>query len=102
MNKVLSNFSIKDYNTFNIDVKSNKFISINSEDQLINFLTKNKGQEDIFFLGGGSNVLFSKDYNGTIVHLSLKGKEIIEESMEIPQAELEQKVAPPIESSSNN
>ena len=28
MNKVLSNFSIKDYNTFNIDVKSNKFISI--------------------------------------------------------------------------
>ena len=80
MNKVLSNFSIKDYNTFNIDVKSNKFISINTEDQLINYLTKNKGQEDIFFLGGGSNVLFSKDYNGTIVHLSLKGKEIIEES----------------------
>ena len=80
MNKVLSNFSIKDYNTFNVDVKSNKFISINTEDQLINYLTKNKGQEDIFFLGGGSNVLFSKDYNGTIVHLSLKGKEIIEES----------------------
>ena len=80
MNKVLSNFSIKDYNTFNIDVKSNKFISINTEDQLINYLTENKGQEDIFFLGGGSNVLFSKDYNGTIVHLSLKGKEIIEES----------------------
>ena len=80
MNKVLSNFSIKDYNTFNIDVKSNKFISINTEDQLINYLTKNKGQEDIFFLGGGSNVLFSKDYNGTIVHLSLRGKEIIEES----------------------
>ena len=80
MNKVLSNFSIKDYNTFNIDVKSNKFISINTEDQLINYLTQNKGQEDIFFLGGGSNVLFSKDYNGTIVHLSLKGKEIIEES----------------------
>ena len=80
MNKVLSNFSIKDYNTFNINVKSNKFISINTEDQLINYLTKNKGQEDIFFLGGGSNVLFSKDYNGTIVHLSLKGKEIIEES----------------------
>ena len=80
MYKVLSNFSIKDYNTFNIDVKSNKFISINTEDQLINYLTKNKGQEDILFLGGGSNVLFSKDYNGTIVHLSLKGKEIIEES----------------------
>ena len=80
MNKVLSNFSIKDYNTFNINVKSNKFISINTEDQLINYLTQNKGQEDIFFLGGGSNVLFSKDYNGTIVHLSLKGKEIIEES----------------------
>ena len=30
-------------------------------------------------MGGGSNVLFSKDYNGTIIHISIKGKKIIEE-----------------------
>ena len=47
---------------------------------LSNYLTQNKVQEDIFFLGGGSNVLFSKDYNGTIIHLSIRGKKIIEES----------------------
>ena len=61
MNKISSNFSLKDYNTFNIDVKSDKFISINSEDQLINFLANHNSQENIFVLGGGSNVLFSKD-----------------------------------------
>ena len=79
MNKISSNFSLKDYNTFNIDVKSDKFISINSEDQLIDFLSQHKEEENIFFLGGGSNVLFSKDYNGTIIHISIKGKKIIEE-----------------------
>ncbi|MBC8297819.1 MAG: UDP-N-acetylmuramate dehydrogenase, partial [Pelagibacterales bacterium] len=67
------------YNTFNIDVKSDKFISINSEDQIIDFLSQNKGEENIFVLGGGSNVLFSKDYKGTIVHISIKGKKIIKE-----------------------
>ena len=79
MNTILSNFSLKDYNTFNLDVKSDKFISIISEDQLINFLSQHKGEENIFFLGGGSNVLFSRDYKGTIAHISIKGKKIIEE-----------------------
>ena len=79
MNKISSNFSLKDYNTFNIDAKSDKFISINSEGELIDFLSQHKGEENIFFLGGGSNVLFSKDYNGTIIHISIKGKRIIEE-----------------------
>jgi len=79
MNEISSNFSLKEYNTFNIDVKSDKFISINSEDQIIDFLSQNKGEENIFILGGGSNVLFSKDYKGTIVHISIKGKKIIEE-----------------------
>ena len=80
MNTISSNFSLKNYNTFNIDVKSDKFISINTEDQLIDFLFKNKDEDNIFILGGGSNVLFSKDYKGTIVHISIKGKKIIEES----------------------
>ena len=79
MNEISSNFSLKEYNTFNIDVKSDKFISINSEDQIIDFLSQNKGEENIFVLGGGSNVLFSKDYKGTIVHISIKGKKIIKE-----------------------
>ncbi len=79
MNKISSNFSLKDYNTFNIDAKSDKFISINSEGELIDFLSQHKKKENIFFLGGGSNVLFSKDYNGTIIHISIKGKKIIEE-----------------------
>ena len=79
MNKISSNFSLKDYNTFNIDAKSDKFISINSEGELIDFLSQHNKKENIFFLGGGSNVLFSKDYNGTIIHISIKGKKIIEE-----------------------
>ena len=47
MNTISLNFSLKNYNTFNIDVKSDKFISINTEDQLIDFLSKNKDEDNI-------------------------------------------------------
>ncbi len=67
------NFSLKNYNSFSIDVKAKEFIEINSKKELIklNELLKN---EKILFLGGGSNVLFTKDYDGTVIYLNIKGK----------------------------
>ena len=73
------NFSLKDYNTFNIDVNAKEFIEINSKEELIglNGLLKN---EKILFLGGGSNILFTKDYDGTVIYLNLKGIKIEKEN----------------------
>ena len=52
------NFSLKNYNSFNIDVNAKEFIEINSKEELIglNGLLKN---EKILFLGGGSTVSYT-------------------------------------------
>ncbi len=72
-----SNFSLKDYNTFGIDVKAKKFISITSMEQLREVLVS---ESDIFLLSGGSNMLLTKDIDKTVVHVNLKGITILEES----------------------
>ena len=73
------NFSLKNYNSFNIDVNAKEFIEVNSKEELIglNGLLKN---EKILFLGGGSNILFTKDYDGTVIYLNLKGINIEKEN----------------------
>jgi len=63
-------FSLKNYNTFGIDVLADQFISINTIDELKEVL---KQHSNIFILGGGSNMLFTKNLNKTAVHLNILG-----------------------------
>lgn len=77
--KVLHNTSLKTYNTFGIDVKALHFISINSVQELKLVLKKNYA-EDLFLLGGGSNMLLTKDVESTVLHISLLGKKILRET----------------------
>lgn len=68
------NFSLKPYNTFGIDAKAKYFAEINSTDQLIEILRLSETRTlPILFLGGGSNILFTKDFDGLVIKLSLKG-----------------------------
>ena len=75
--------SLKPFNTFGIDVNAKYFCSIESEEQLrelmITDLFKNERR---VFLGGGSNVLFTKDFDGLIVHNSIQGIENRDETDE--------------------
>ena len=66
------NFPLKNYNSFNINVNANEFVQINSVEDLISVEKKYK-QKNKLFLGGGSNILFTKNFNGLIVHINLKG-----------------------------
>ena len=79
--KVFENFSLKAYNTFGIDVKARKFISVTSIDDLKTVL-KQTYSDQLFILGGGSNMLLTKDIDATVVHLDLKGIEITRETEE--------------------
>ncbi len=79
--KVLKNFSLKKYNTFGIDVKAKTFISVESLDDLKAVL-QNNYSEDLFILGGGSNMLLTRDIGVTVLHVGLKGKEIVQETDE--------------------
>lgn len=71
------NKSLKAYNTFGIDVKAKNFMSVASEGELKQVLRKSYASE-LFILGGGSNMLLTKDLDKTVVHINLKGKEILE------------------------
>lgn len=77
--QVAENFSLKQYNTFGVDVKARKFISVHSTDELRDVLQQAYASE-IFVLGGGSNMLLTKDIDKTVIHIGLKGIELISES----------------------
>ncbi|HET8839145.1 MAG TPA: UDP-N-acetylenolpyruvoylglucosamine reductase, partial [Flavobacteriaceae bacterium] len=66
--QVSRNKSLKTYNTFGIDVKAKNFISVSSEKALKQALRKVYASE-LFILGGGSNMLLTKDLDKTVVHI---------------------------------
>ena len=76
--KVEKNKSLRSFNTFGIDVKAAEFISVDSVATLKKVLEQYRG-EDIFILGGGSNMLLTDDINRTVVHINLKGISVVSE-----------------------
>jgi len=83
MFELKENFSLKNHNTFGLNTKTRYFVVCNSEDELIEFLNIHYKKElPLMILGGGSNVLFTKDYDGVILHPMIKGIEILRETDE--------------------
>ncbi|TDQ10254.1 UDP-N-acetylmuramate dehydrogenase [Pedobacter metabolipauper] len=71
---VQQNKSLKAYNTFGIPVDAAYFAEIFSGDDLIELLEGNLVKEQkLLVLGGGSNVLFTKDFDGLVIKLSIPG-----------------------------
>lgn len=65
--KIIENSSLLPYNTFGIDAKAKLFIEYYSIDELRQVLTEHKG-ERILHIGQGSNLLFTRDFDGVILH----------------------------------
>ena len=65
--KIERNISLLPYNTFGIDAKAKVFIEYYSLDELRQVLTEHKG-ERILHIGQGSNLLFTGDFDGVILH----------------------------------
>ncbi len=75
---ILENISLKPYNSFGIEAYAKEFVDIKSEAELIEVLKKHRNSE-LFVLGGGSNLLLTKDINALVLHLNNKGKEVLDE-----------------------
>lgn len=73
---ILENISLKSYNTFGIDAIAKHFISVKSVEELKSVLSLPEFPEK-FILGGGSNILLTKDVEALVIHLDLKGIEIV-------------------------
>ena len=76
--EILQHFSLKNYNTFGIEAFAKQFVSVHSSEELAMIL-KQYSNEKKFVLGGGSNMLLTKDIDALVIHLDIKGKKIVEE-----------------------
>lgn len=78
---LLKNHSLKNLNTFGVDVKAKLFAEVLSGEELIKILSNESlKRKKKFVLGGGSNILFTKDFEGIIIKISIPGKKVIEEN----------------------
>lgn len=66
------NISLKPYNSFAIDVQARHFVEITEEGEIPIIHAQLEG-EDYLVLGGGSNILFTENYPGTIVKIAIPG-----------------------------
>ncbi|MDB9990449.1 UDP-N-acetylmuramate dehydrogenase [Flavobacteriales bacterium] len=76
--KIIENYPLLNLNTFGLDIKAKYFTSINTVNELIEIKKTNKFKDlELLVLGGGSNILFTKDFDGLVILNNIKGKEII-------------------------
>jgi UDP-N-acetylmuramate dehydrogenase len=77
--QISHNISLKPYNTFGIDANAKHFVSVSSIDELIKVLELPE-YPDKLILGGGSNMLLTKDQDALVVHINIKGISIVSET----------------------
>ncbi|MEN8137749.1 MAG: UDP-N-acetylmuramate dehydrogenase [Bacteroidota bacterium] len=76
--KIQENISLKEYNTFGIDVNAKQFVEVNTLEDLQQLYSMNVLQ-DIFVIGGGSNMLLTGDIDKLVLKINIEGKELFEE-----------------------
>jgi len=75
------NVSLKPFNTFGLEAGAKYFEEINNEDEVLNLLHQERfGAMPLLILGGGSNVLFTQDFDGLVLLNRLKGIKILNET----------------------
>lgn len=77
---IKENFNLQKFNTFKINVSTKYFVEIIDSSDLHELFESDWYKENIhklnlpiFILGGGSNILFTSDFNGLIIHIANKG-----------------------------
>ena len=75
------NYPLDNLNTFNISAKTKFFYEFNTLENLKEILShKLLKTEKAFVLGGGSNILFSKDFDGIVLKNSIRGIHITKDN----------------------
>ncbi len=76
---IQTNINLKEFNTFGISVKAEMFAVFSSIEELKQILSHRNGK-DLLVLGGGSNLLLTKDFDGLVIKNEIKRFEVIEET----------------------
>lgn len=74
MLQIQENVSLKNFNTFGIDVFAKYFVEISDPNELIELFSDPQWlQMERLVLGGGSNMLFKKDFDGLVIRMNIRG-----------------------------
>jgi UDP-N-acetylmuramate dehydrogenase len=83
MKNVKENKSLKALNTFGFEAKARYFSAPDSLSEMKSILAEAKMDDiPVYILGGGSNVVFAKDFDGLVLCPQIKGIEIVKETSE--------------------
>lgn len=74
-----NNCSLLKHNTFGIDAQAKRFIEYNSEEELYSIIHTLPADEPLLHIGGGSNLLFTQDFPGIVLHSAIRGIQLQEE-----------------------
>ena len=78
---VQSNVDLQPYNTLQVSAQAHRFANIQSVDELQDILRDLQPKDQpVLVLGGGSNILFADDFDGTVLHVEIEGKEVVKET----------------------
>ena len=72
-------YSLLPFNTFGIDVSASRFLEYASVAELKEYIAQGAVTTPFLHIGGGSNLLFTKDYDGLILHSRIGGIEVTAE-----------------------
>src|SRR3989339_2048767 len=75
---IQENYNLQNKNSFGLNVSSKYFCTISSKDELANLIDQVKS-EKVLLLGGGSNILFTKNYDGCVIQFNRKGITTLDE-----------------------
>lgn len=74
--------SLKPYNTFHIDCRCKELLIVENDQDIDEVFRRKIFHQPFLLIGEGSNILFTKDFEGTVIRLATKGIEIINEDDE--------------------
>jgi UDP-N-acetylmuramate dehydrogenase len=76
MLQIHQNVSLKNFNTFGVEVSARYFVEINHEDDLVElFMDPQWKHEKRLVLGGGSNMLLINNFDGLVIRINIRGFE---------------------------
>lgn len=86
---IQDNFSLKSMNTFNIEVFAKHYVVLYSLEDIMDLIESEMLKNSPYLiLGGGSNILFTKDFDGFVIKAEFKGIEIVEQCDQFVQLKI--------------